>query len=44
MPIIEFASFYRGLALYLFTQVSLKAVYLWIEARKIESDVNFYIF
>jgi small-conductance mechanosensitive channel len=37
--IIGVASFYRGLALYLFTQVSLKAVYLWIEARKIESDV-----
>ncbi len=33
------ASFYRGLALYLFTQVSLKAVYLWIEGRKKDSDV-----
>jgi len=31
--------FYRGLALYLFTQVTLKAVYLWVEGRKKDSDV-----
>ncbi|WP_075349717.1 mechanosensitive ion channel domain-containing protein [Algoriphagus marinus] len=31
--------FYRGLALFLFTQVFLKAIYLWIESRKKETDV-----
>ncbi|MDG1278741.1 MAG: mechanosensitive ion channel [Algoriphagus sp.] len=31
--------FYRGLALFLFTQVCLKAIYLWIESRKKETDV-----
>ncbi len=31
--------FYRGISLYLFTQVFLKAVYLIIESRKSESDV-----
>lgn len=36
--IVGVTSFYRGLALYLFTQVILKAVYLWIEGRKKESD------
>jgi len=30
---------YRGISLFLFTQVFLKAVYLWIESRKKESDV-----
>jgi len=31
--------FYRGIALFLFTQVVLKAIYLWIESSKKESDV-----
>jgi len=43
MPLLEFASFYVAWPFILFTQVSLKAVYLWIELRKIESECNFYI-
>lgn len=33
------ANFYRGIALYLFVQVILKLVYLWLEASKKEADV-----
>lgn len=33
------SNFYRGIALYLFVQIILKMVYLWLEAAKKEADV-----